>query len=279
MRVRSVQCQHQPESPTVRIEDMDALYSVTQVSPPLLTDNREERDANYAQDGCRSVTPLPSRWNDDPFSTHHSTVGGHSGPIHVLLLEDNLEVAKTIEREFREDGLSVTSACNIGQASAALCSHEIDVVFMELRLPDEHAEAILPKLEVCRHQPALVIVSSHLPDLGAPALEYRPIAISKPVPLRELLCLIRRLVPRRVPHVLEQFVKRFRLTRREAEATMLVARGLKAKEISDRMLCTEKTVYAHLLRTCSKVGCRDYHELVGRILAFTCQLLGDPGGT
>ena len=71
-----------------------------------------------------------------------------------------------------------------------------------------------------------------------------------------------------------RFARRFNLSNREAEATVLVARGQKAKEIAERMHCSEKTVYTHLQHACSKAGCQDYHELVGKLLAFTCHELG-----
>jgi DNA-binding CsgD family transcriptional regulator len=71
--------------------------------------------------------------------------------------------------------------------------------------------------------------------------------------------------------VVDSFLKRFKLTRRETEATILLVQGLRPKEITEHMSCSEKTVYAHLARVCRKTGCRDHHEVLCAMLAFACQ--------
>jgi DNA-binding CsgD family transcriptional regulator len=60
----------------------------------------------------------------------------------------------------------------------------------------------------------------------------------------------------------------------ETEAIVLVAQGLKPKEIAGRMHCSEPTAYGHLTRVCAKTGCNDYHEVVAKLLAFACQAVG-----
>jgi DNA-binding CsgD family transcriptional regulator len=75
--------------------------------------------------------------------------------------------------------------------------------------------------------------------------------------------------------VVDRFLKGFNLSRRETEAAVFLAHGLRAKEIAQRMACSEKTVYAHVARVCKKTGCRDYHEVVCMLLAFACHVVGD----
>lgn len=73
--------------------------------------------------------------------------------------------------------------------------------------------------------------------------------------------------------VVNRLLMHFSLSKRETEATVLLAQGLRAKEIAHQMCCSEKTVYAHLARVCKKTGRRDQHELVCVLLAFACNLL------
>jgi DNA-binding CsgD family transcriptional regulator len=69
-------------------------------------------------------------------------------------------------------------------------------------------------------------------------------------------------------------LSRFNLSQREREATVLLAQGLRAKEIAQHIGRSEKTVYAHLARVCMKTGCRDHHEVVCALLSFACHGLG-----
>jgi len=197
-------------------------------------------------------------------------------PIRVLLVEDDSCAAAAIEHDFSRSALSVTVARTLADARASLLhsTHPFDVVILELRLPDGRGESLLPDIEACSRQPAVIIYSSFLSELRADALEYRPVAVAKPVSTALLLRTVRTVVHGYARSVIERFVRRFSLSKRETEAIVLVTQGLKAKEIAARMICSEKTVYAHLTRACEKAGCRDYHEVVGRLFAFTCQALG-----
>ena len=197
-----------------------------------------------------------------------------SKPLRVLLVDDDVDATTVIESEFGRNGVSVIVATNLAHARVLLRQRPVDVVLLEIYLPDGRGESLLPDIEACSRQPAVVITSAFLPDLQSCALEYRPLALSKPVDAHALLRMVRTVARGYAQPAMQRFIKRFNLTNREAEAIRFVARGLKAKEIAERMHCSEKTVYAHLLRACAKTGCQDYHEVVGKILAFTCSELG-----
>src|ERR1041384_3181241 len=77
--------------------------------------------------------------------------------------------------------------------------------------------------------------------------------------------------------IVDSFLKAFKLTKRETEAAVLLVQGMRPKEMTEHMSCSEKTVYAHLARVCRKTGCRDHHEVLCAILVFACQ--GIVGGT
>jgi DNA-binding CsgD family transcriptional regulator len=71
-----------------------------------------------------------------------------------------------------------------------------------------------------------------------------------------------------VRDIVHELSRSFHFTRRETEASTLLADGLRAKEIAHAMSCSDKMVYAHLARVCQKTGCRDTHEFVCSLLAF-----------
>jgi DNA-binding NarL/FixJ family response regulator len=196
--------------------------------------------------------------------------------IHVLLVEDDQTVADAITRDFGHDGVTVTVARTLAEARAALCqpSAPVGVVILELRLPDGRGESLLPDIEECPRQPAAIITSAFLPELLADALEYRPVAMAKPVSTAALLRMVKTVAAGYTRPMIRRFVRRFELSRRETETVALLAQGHGAKEIARRLTCSDKTVYFHLTRICEKTNCRDYHEIVGRLLAFTCQALG-----
>lgn len=199
-----------------------------------------------------------------------------SKPIHVLLVENDSIAAEAITRDFGRNMVIVTTMTSLAGAKAFLRqrSNRVDVVVLALRLPDGRGESLLSDIEACARQPAVVIVSSFLPDLRSDALEYRPVVVAKPISTRALLRTVRTVVGGYARPVIQRFVTSFNLSKRETEAIALVAQGCKPKEVADRMSCSEPTVYGHLARACAKAGCSDYHEVVARLFAFACQTLG-----
>lgn len=203
-----------------------------------------------------------------------NVASSNSKPLRAMIVDGDLTQALAIEKEFSAAGLSLTIATNLGAARARLRDVTFDVVIVEIVLPDGRGESLLPDVEACPRQPAVVIVSACLSQLQVSALEYRPAVLSKPLSPARLLQFVRTLARGYSRSATDRFVSRFRLTRREAEATILISRGLRAKSVADQMGCSEKTVYAHLMRVCEKTGCHDYREVVGKLLSFTCHELG-----
>jgi DNA-binding NarL/FixJ family response regulator len=197
-------------------------------------------------------------------------------PIGVLLVEGDQSVARDVVSDFGRNGAAVTVARTLADARALLrqCSAAVDAVILELYLPDGRGESLLPDIEALPRQPAVIITSTGSPELHADALTYRPLLFPKPISTAALLRVVRTVVAGYTQPMISRFVRRFELSRRETEAVMLLAQGLCVKEIALHMRCSEKMVYAHLAAVCRKAGCRDYHALVGRLLAFACQAMG-----
>lgn len=196
--------------------------------------------------------------------------------VRVLLVDGDAYAAKNLETSLNESGMMVNSVCTLADAKAFLRQDPdpVDVVVFELRLPDGNGGDLLPEIEVCPRQPVAIIVSAFLSDLCVDSLEYRPIVLAKPVNTAMLLGIVRTVVGGYARPIIKRFVTCYCLSRRETEAAVLVAQGLRPKEIAKAMDCTEPTVYGHLSRTCAKVGCSDYHELAAELFTFACQARG-----
>lgn len=206
--------------------------------------------------------------------TSRGTTANTKQRLRVLMVESDLADPRTIEQEFSQAGVLLKVAPNLAAAREILRETRLDVVVVDMFLPDGRGESLLPNIEACARQPGVIIVSQFLGDLQLSALEYRPALMAKPLDTFTLLAMIRTIAHGYFHRATERFVQRFRLSRRESEAVTLIARGFKAKEVSSRMLCSEKTVYTHLLSACAKTSSCDYHELVGKLLAFACHELG-----
>jgi len=201
---------------------------------------------------------------------------GLARSLHVFLVEDDAHAAHAVARDFGRSGVTVTVARTLADARAFLHGNptDLDVVLLDLRLPDGRGESLLPDIEACSPQPTVIITSAFLPELQVEALEYRPAAVPKPVTTQALLRMVRVVAEGYARPVIKRFVRGFDLSKREAEALALVVQGLKPKEIAEHMRCSEQMAYAHLARVCEKTRSRDYHEVVGKVFAFACHTVG-----
>lgn len=201
---------------------------------------------------------------------------GNSRSTHVLLVDPDEQFARTVVQSFCHDDIAVTVAHNLAEARKVLHlgSPTLDVVLLELCLPDGRGESLLREFEACPRQPVVVITSTHLQDLQPEALEYRPVCVGKTMGTAALLKVVKSVVAGYATPAIRRFSTRFRLSQRETEVLALIAHGAKPKEIADRRHCSEQAVYAHLARACRKTHCLDYHQLVGKLFEFVCQSLG-----
>lgn len=103
--------------------------------------------------------------------------------IRALLVDSDPRVTNEITSHFTRNGVVLKTAGTLAEARTVLRQNPtaVDVVILELCFPDGRGESLLPDIEICSRQPAVIITSYSLPDLQAVALQYRPVAISKPV--------------------------------------------------------------------------------------------------
>jgi DNA-binding NarL/FixJ family response regulator len=171
-----------------------------------------------------------------------------------------------------------------------------DVVLMDIRMPRLDGIAATAAILAAPSPPKVLILTTFdLDDYVYQALSAGASGfLLKSAPPRELADAIRTVasgdallapsITRRLiedyvtrpPHVLSRDVGFHRLTPREAEVTMLIARGLSNAEIAGRLYLSEPTVKTHVTRVLAKLNVRDRVQAV--VLAYESGLMR-PGAT
>jgi DNA-binding NarL/FixJ family response regulator len=171
-----------------------------------------------------------------------------------------------------------------------------DVVLMDIRMPRLDGIAATAAILAAPSPPKVLILTTFdLDDYVYQALSAGASGfLLKSAPPRELADAIRTVasgdallapsITRRLiedyvtrpPHVPRRDVGFDRLTPREAEVTMLIARGLSNAEIAGRLYLSEPTVKTHVTRVLAKLNVRDRVQAV--VLAYESGLMR-PGAT
>src|SRR5216683_2470780 len=116
-------------------------------------------------------------------------------PLRVLLAEDHAELAETVARGLRREGLVVDIAADGAQALERTSETSYDVVVLDRDLPEVHGDDVCRSL-VARGSPARVLmltaaasIEDRVEGLGIGADDYLP----KPFAFAELVARIRAL--------------------------------------------------------------------------------------
>jgi DNA-binding NarL/FixJ family response regulator len=189
-----------------------------------------------------------------------------------------------------------------GDGAAALDvlrSTEVDVVLMDIRMP--RMDGVEATREICswpRPPKVLILTTFDLDEYAFTALKAGASGfLLKDVPPDDLVSAIRSVhagdavvAPSTTRRLLERVVAHLpadraapeapelaRLTVREREVLVLVARGLSNTEIAHRLDLAEATVKTHLGRVLAKLGLRDRAQVV--VYAYESGLVSpaDPG--
>jgi two-component system KDP operon response regulator KdpE len=112
--------------------------------------------------------------------------------LQVLLVEDDRELRQMLRSALEVEGHQVRTAASVAEARALLLHAPVDVVLLDLGLPDGCGDTLLAELRQRRSTPVLV-VSAHQSDgrkidlLDAGADDY----LTKPFSIGELLARMR----------------------------------------------------------------------------------------
>jgi two-component system OmpR family response regulator len=119
------------------------------------------------------------------------------GSPHVLVVDDDAEIGLLLTRYLEGQGLRVSVAANGGELKAAIGRESVDVVLLDLGLPDEDGLVLIRELR-SRWQGPVIIISGRgesverVVGLELGADDY----VIKPFDLRELLARIRSVLRR-----------------------------------------------------------------------------------
>jgi DNA-binding response OmpR family regulator len=115
------------------------------------------------------------------------------GPVRILLVEDEPELAATLAARLSGEGFVVDHLASLGGAIEAVMGAEYRVVLLDRRLPDGDGLSLLPVLRTRRSPPPAIVLTAldDVPDrvagLDAGAEDY----LIKPFAFDELLARLR----------------------------------------------------------------------------------------
>lgn len=204
-----------------------------------------------------------------------------SVPIRLVLGDDHPIVLDGLENLFRlEPDFRVVARCMNGEEClVAVRRYEPDVLVLDLRMPRKDGLTVLRELHREKHPVKVVLLAAALEEeevLEALRLGVRGMVLKELAPQMVIQCV-------RKVHAGEQWLEKQAfgralqtllrreagereagavLTPRELEMVGMVARGLRNKEMSERMNISEGTVKIHLHHIYRKLKVENRVELI-----------------
>lgn len=119
---------------------------------------------------------------------------------HILVVDDDAEICDLISRYLGTNGYRVTTAGDGAQLRMAMSEHKLDLILLDLGLPDEDGLSLLRRFQNEWRCPVIVVSGrgesiERVVGLELGADDY----ISKPFDLRELLARVRSVLRRMAP--------------------------------------------------------------------------------
>ncbi len=193
-------------------------------------------------------------------------------PIRLVLADDHLIVLEGLEQLFRnEPDFEVVATCSGGSAAVeAVARHRPDVLVLDLRMPGVDGLEVIRRLQASGEIPTRVVLltgsireeeATEAIRLGVDGVILKEMASRLLVEcVRKVHAGERWLERGSFGGALERALRReaaaselSALTAREIEIVRLVGRGLRNREIAERLYITEGTVKGHLHRIFEKL--------------------------
>lgn len=204
-------------------------------------------------------------------SEHPVSADSQTAPlIRVFVVDDHQVVRLGIKTmlESEPDITVVGMAAGAREAIDKLKTLQADVVLTDLRMGEISGDAMLEELR--RQHPdlrAAVLTNYHSDEEVFRAMKAGAMGfILKTAPMEQVVATVRtvhagdRAIP---PHIAQQLAQRLgreELSARELEILHWVARGLKNREIAEKLFISENTVRNHVINCLEKLGTRDRTE-------------------
>ena len=121
-------------------------------------------------------------------------------PMHVLVVDDDAEIAQILSRYFGSHGFRVSTAGDGAQMRRLIGSEPVDLVMLDLGLPGEDGLSLTRYLREYWHGPVIIVTGrgesvDRVVGLELGADDY----VTKPFDLRELLARVRSVLRRVAP--------------------------------------------------------------------------------
>jgi DNA-binding response OmpR family regulator len=118
-------------------------------------------------------------------------------PIHVLAIDDDPSILQMVTDYLGDNDIRVTALANGSRVDETLDSHQVDLLLLDLKLPDEDGMRIAQKIRAKSDLPIIMLTgrkeeADRVMGLELAADDY----LIKPFSLRELLARIRALLRR-----------------------------------------------------------------------------------
>jgi DNA-binding NarL/FixJ family response regulator len=188
--------------------------------------------------------------------------------LRVLLADDHPLVLDGLENLFRnEEGFEVVARCVNGrEALEAARARQPDVLILDLRMPEVGGLDVLRALSLERLPVRTVVLTAGVREremVEAVRLGALGVVLKESAPGVLVDCV--RTVARGERYLHPRFLERaldegktagaeLPLTARELDLVQMVAKGLRNKEIAERLSITEGTVKVHLHNIYDKLG-------------------------
>ena len=199
--------------------------------------------------------------------TANTTEATARSDVRVLVVDDHELIRQGLVGAFaREPGMTVVGdAANVTQALKSYEEHSPDVVVTDLQLPDGTGLDIIRSIRRTNQQAGLVVVTMHSGDeqifaameagasafvgKDAPSAEVVKAARHAVVSPRSFLCagLVQAMMRR-------ASAESTRLSDREHQVLVLLADGLGAGQIAQKLYLSESTAKSHIARIYQKLG-------------------------
>ena len=203
-------------------------------------------------------------------STDSGATSSDAGRIRVLIVDDHEVLASALALALESEGdLEVVgTAGSIAEAMAQLGRNEVDVLFLDHRLPDGDGISAIPALQATSDTMRIVVLTASTSDDALLAALENGAAgfVSKSHGLDDVLQAARTVTAGEsavAPELLGRLIPRLarrgergsvQLTERELEVLALVAEGLTNNAIAERLFVSVHTVRNHVANLSAKLG-------------------------
>ncbi|MFD0560058.1 LuxR family two component transcriptional regulator [Stackebrandtia endophytica] len=190
----------------------------------------------------------------------------------ILVVDDHEIVREGLSASLSGPGTRVAAALGRGdEAIAFVTEQRVDVVVVDLRLPDMPGHELIRRLKQCRPHVRVIVLSTYLSEESvrqareAGADEY----VAKSAGMAELRAGLERVVTgTRLVESPADLVRRqgrpdtLRLTPQQEKVLVLAASGATDREIATTLFLSESTVRFHLQRLKVLLGARSKTQVI-----------------